>query len=465
MGAGPNGLAAAITLAQAGRPVLIREAAASVGGGTRTEELTLPGFRHDVCSAIHPFVAASPFLRSLPLREHGLELVESPAALAHPFDDGTAALVYRSIEATAEALGRDAPAYRALIGPVPRDWELLERSLLGPAVAAPRHPVVLGRFGAKGLRPAGRVARAAFATEQARALFGGCAAHSMLRLGQAPSAAFGLVLLGVAHRVGWPFAWGGAQRIADALVSYLRSVGGEVETSSPVASLDELPGLALLDVTPRQLDRMAGERLPERYRRALRRFRYGPGVFKLDYALSGPIPWRAAECAEAATVHLGGTLAEMEESEEAPWDERHAERPFVLLAQHTLFDAGRAPAGKHTAWAYCHVPNGSTFDMTERIEAQIERFAPGFRERILARHEFGPPELERHNPNLVGGDANGGAFDLRQLVARPVARGNPYATPLAGVYLCSASTPPGGGVHGMCGHLAARAALRRPRRS
>ncbi len=443
--------------------MLVREGADAAGGGTRSAELTLPGFVHDVCSAIHPFVPGSPFFRSLPLAAHGLELVESPAVVAHPFDDGTAAVLERSVEVTAAGLGADAAAYMRLMCPLLDAWASLEQAILGPLIAVPRHPLALARFGLRGMRSARSLARGAFAGERARGLFAGCAAHSMLPLEKSPSTAFGLVLAAAGHYFGWPFPRGGAQRIADALVGVLVAHRGSVETGAPVDSLDQIgPARAVfLDVGVPALARLAASRLPDGYLRRLSRFRHGPGAFKVDYALDGPIPWKAAECARAATVHLGGTLDEIARSERAPWGREHAERPFVLLAQHTLFDPTRAPKGKHTAWAYCHVPNGSTVDMTERIEAQIERFAPGFRELVLARHAMGPGELERRNPNLVGGDLNGGASDLRSLLFRPVPSLLPYKTPAGGVWLCSASTPPGGGVHGMCGHLAARAALAR----
>jgi phytoene dehydrogenase-like protein len=461
VGSGPNGLAAAITLARAGLSVVVREGAAEVGGGVRSAELTLPGFVHDVCSAIHPLVPGSPFLSTLPLADHGLELVESPAVLAHPLDDGTAVVLERRVEATAAGLGEDEASYRRLLGPLVRGWADLEDAFLGPLATVPRHPLALARFAAHGLRSAEGLARSAFAGERARALIAGCAAHSMLPLGRRPSAGFGLVLMMAGHRFGWPFPRGGAQRIADTLVSILASHGGKVETGTPVESLADagLPRLALCDVGPRALGRLAGERLPASYRRRLARFRYGPGAFKVDFALDAPVPWTAPDCARAATVHLGGTLEEVAASERAPWRGEHAARPFVLLAQHSLFDSTRAPAGKHTVWAYCHVPNGSDVDMTGAIEAQIERFAPGFRERVLARSALSPRELQRHNPNLVGGELNGGAADLRGLLARPVVSPKPYATPARGLYLCSASTPPGGGVHGMCGYLAARLAL------
>jgi phytoene dehydrogenase-like protein len=439
--------------------VLVLEAQETLGGGARTAELTLPGFRHDVCSAIHPLVLGSPFFRSLDLE---LPLVESPAALAHPLDDGSAILVLRSLDETARRLGQDADAYRNLLAGAVAAWPKLQRDLLGPLVRFPRHPLSLARFGVTALRSVKGVAESRFQTERARALFAGTGAHAVLPLDQPASAAFALVLLVMAHADGWPFVRGGSQAIADALAARLRSLGGEIQTGRKVTSLKELPksDLVLCDVTPRQLLELAGDALPTRYRRRLSRFRYGPGVFKLDYALDGPIPWRAPEVAQAATVHLGGSLGELAGSERDAWEGRHSERPFVLLAQHSLFDDTRAPAGKHTVWAYSHVPNGSTFDMRDRIEAQIERFAPGFKDRVLACSARNTADLERENPNLIGGDIGGGANTLGQLIARPVLRPVPYSTPIAGLYLCSASTPPGGGVHGMCGYLAAKAALR-----
>ncbi len=461
VGSGPNGLAAAITLARAGVDVTVLEGAEAIGGGTRSVELTLPGFTHDVCAAIHPLGVASPFLRGLPLAEHGVEWIFPPAALAHPFESGSAALLERSIEATGATLGDDAGRYRALMAPLARSADDLLGDLLGP-LGPPRHPLALARFSTRGALPAAALARLAFRGASARGMFAGLAAHSILPLTRVPSAAFGLMLGLLGHAYGWPLARGGSQRIADGLAAHLRSLGGRIETGQTVSSLAELDpvGAVLLDVTPRQFVAIAAGGLPSSYRRRLARYRYGPGVFKLDWALDAPIPWRAEECARAATVHLGGTLEEITLSERAPWRGEAAEKPFVLLAQPSLFDASRAPEGKHTAWAYCHVPNGSTTDMTERIEAQVERFAPGFRERILARSTLGPAALEAHNPNYVGGDINGGAADLRQLFTRPVARVSPYTTPLPGVFLCSSSTPPGGGVHGMCGYHAARAALR-----
>jgi phytoene dehydrogenase-like protein len=461
VGSGPNGLAAAVALARRGVSVQVLEASDTIGGGARSAELTLPGFIHDICSAIHPMAAASPFFNELPLDRFGLEWIHPSAPLAHPLDDGTAAVMERSVDATADGLGPDAAAYRKLFGPLAAAGADLFRDLLGP-LRIPRHPIAAARFGFRALRSAKGLAESRFTTERARALFGGLVGHAILPLDIVPSAAIGLMLATAGHAVGWPLARGGSQRIADALAGYLRSLGGTIVTGRRVQSLDELPPAraTLLDLTPRQILAIAGPKLPDRYRRQLERFRYGPGVFKVDWALDGPIPWRAPECRRAATVHVGGTLAEMAVSERDAWEGRHAERPFVLLAQHTPFDASRAPTGKHTAWGYCHVPHGSTTDMTERIEAQVDRFAPGFRDRILAKHVFAPADLERHNANIVGGDITGGRNTLGQLFTRPAVRLNPYSTPVPGLYICSASTPPGGGVHGMCGYFAARSALR-----
>ena len=461
VGAGPNGLACAVTMARAGRSVLLREANETVGGAARSAELTLPGFVHDPFSAVHPLGIGSPFFRTLPLAEHGLEWVHPPTPLAHPLDDGSVATLERSIGATAERLGPDADAYASLLRPLAAQWNDLSREILAP-LHIPRHPFLLARFGLRAIQPAEGFLKRKFRGRKARALIAGSAAHSGVPLSKPATAAFGLVLTIAGHAVGWPIPRGGSQSIADALAAYLRSLGGEIITGEPVRSLDDLPRAraTFLNLTPRQVLRIAGDRLPSRYCRALERYRYGAGVFKLDWALDGPIPWQAVECRRAGTIHLGNTLDEIARSEGESWTGKRSARPFVLLAQPTLFDPTRAPAGKHIAWAYCHIPNGSAWDMTEEIEAQVERFAPGFRERILARHAMGPAELERRDANLVGGDVNGGAPLLSQLFTRPALRLNPYSTPLPGLYLCSASTPPGGGVHGMCGFHAAQAALK-----
>jgi phytoene dehydrogenase-like protein len=445
IGSGPNGLAGAIELARAGLSVEVREAAAEPGGGLRSAELTLPGFVHDFCSGVHPLAVASPALRDL-----DVDWVHPEAPAAHPLDDGTAVVLERSVDATAGQLGRDAAAYRTLVAPLVRAWP--EISALRPWRAARAlgvAPVRDGLSSASGL--AGRL----FAGERTRAFFAGHAAHSILPLERRPSAGIGLALITMGHTVGWPFPRGGARRLADALVERLVALGGELCLESPV---DELPraDIVLADVAPRELARISRGRLPERYERALRRYRHGPGAFKLDWALRAPIPWVAEGAARAGTVHLGGTFAEIAESEGAAWSGRTVARPFVLVAQHGRFDSTRG----QTAWAYCHVPNGSDEDMTDRIEAQIERFAPGFRELVLARHAIGPAAFEQHNRNLVGGDLNNGSMDLGQLLFRPARRLVPYRAPLPGVYLCSAATPPGGGVHGLSGYLAARLALR-----
>ncbi len=461
VGSGPNGLAAALTLARAGRSVLVLEGAASIGGGLRSEELTLPGFLHDVCSAIHPLGAGSPFFRPLPLAEHGLEWIHPELPVAHPLDDGTAAIVERSVDSTADRLGPDGPAYRGLFAPLARDWDGLDADVLAP-LHVPRHPVAMARFGLLAVRSARGLAEARFESQAARALFAGIAAHSILPLERAGTAAAGLVLGTLAHTVGWPLPRGGSRRIAAAMASLLGTLGGEIVTDARVDTLGDLPAARaiLLDVTPRQLLAIAADRLPSGYRHALGRYRYGPGVFKLDLALDGPIPWRAPDCRRAGTVHVGGVMAEIAEAEAAVWRGEHPERPLVLVAQQSLFDPSRAPSGKHTAWAYCHVPHGSSLDMTTRIEGQIERFAPGFRDLVLARSALGPRDLEARNPNLVGGDIGGGVLDLPQLFARPILAFSPYRIPARGLYLCSSSTPPGGGVHGMCGYHAATAALR-----
>jgi phytoene dehydrogenase-like protein len=461
VGAGPNGLSAAISLAQAGCSVIVLEAMETIGGGCRSEELTLPGFIHDPCATIHSLGSTSPFFRSLPLEEHGVEWVYPEAPLAHPLDDGTAVMLERSVEETGRSLGEDGKAYRQLFKPLVDNWDKLSEELLGPAPLPPRHPLLLARFGLTALQPAAAVASGRFKGERARALFAGLGAHSIQPLEKVMTSAFALMMGSSAHAVGWPVAQGGSQKFADALAEILVSLGGEVVTNYPVRGAADLPDttVALFDVTPKQLLQILGDSLPVGYRRKLTGYRYGPGVFKIDYALDGPIPWKAEECRRAGTVHLGGTLKEIAQGEREVWRGEHPQRPLVLLAQQTMFDKSRAPQGKHTVWVYCHVPNGSIVDMSERIEAQIERFAPGFRERILAKSRRNTAEIEAHNPNYIGGDINGGVQDLTQHFTRPAARIVPYSTPLEGVYLCSSSTPPGGGVHGMCGYYAAKAAL------
>lgn len=459
IGSGPNGLSAAITMAQHGKSVVVHEAQANIGGGARSAELTLPGFIHDLCSSVYPLAIGSPFFRSLPLSQHGLEWIQPPAAVAHPFDDGTAVTLERSVEATAAQLGTDEQSYRKLMAPLVAGWNGLDVDLLGP-IRVPRHPGNLARFGVLGIQPARRFAESRFSAAQARGFFAGIAAHSMLPLENWGSAAFGLVLAISGHSVGWPIARGGAQNLTSALASHLRSLGGEIIPNRPVRKLGELPAsrVVLCDLTPRQLLEIGGEHFSPRYREALRRYRYGMGAFKMDWALSGPVPWRAAECKRAATIHLGGTLEEIALSERSAWRGEHVERPFVLLAQPSLFDPSRAPATKHTLWGYCHVPHGSTSNMAAKIENQIERFAPGFKDLVVGRSLMPPNELEKHNSNLIGGDINGGAADLRQLFFRPTLK--MYATSDKRLYVCSASTPPGGGVHGMCGYFAARKALK-----
>lgn len=462
IGAGPNGLAAAITLARQGCQVLVLEAKSTAGGGMRTAELTLPGFQHDICSAIHPLGIASPFMRGLHLEQHGLEWVYPPVAAAHPFDDGPAVTFERAVADTAAQLGHDGPAYNRLFSPLVDGWQALVEDLLGPLPVPPRHPLLLARFGLSALQPAAWLARRSFVGERARGAFAGLAAHAIQPLDQAITSAYGLVLGMLAHAIGWPMARGGSQSIATAMSAILYSLGGELCSESPVNSTVDLPPARayLFDVSPRQLAAIAGSRFPTGYLRRLARYRYGPGVFKLDYALSGPVPWKDPACSRAATVHLGGSLEEIVLSERAPARGEHAARPYVLFVQHTLFDPNRAPSGRHTAWAYCHVPHGSTVDMTTAIESQIERFAPGFKDLVLARSAHDSAQMEAYNPNYVGGDINGGIQDLLQLYFRPVARFSPYTTPARDIFICSASTPPGGGVHGMCGYHAAQAALR-----
>ena len=465
VGAGPNGLAAAITLARAGRSVRVYEAAPDAGGGMRTSELTLPGFRHDLCATIIPLTVASPFFRSVDLAARGVELIHPEAPFAHPLDNGGAVVLERSVEATAAGLGgRDGRAWRRLFGPLVRSADELASEILRPVVHLPRHPLVLARFGLPALLSAERLARSLFRDTPARALFAGVAAHAMLRLDRPLSASYGLALATFGHAVGWPMARGGSSTVTDALVAELRDLGGEVVTGHRVDAIASLPAAraVLFDVTPRQVLAIAGDRLPARVRRSAARFRYGPGVFKVDWALDGPVPWTAAGPRRAATVHLGGTLEEVAAAEAEVAAGRHPERPYVLFVQHGPWDPSRSPAsppGQTTAWAYCHVPSGSTVDMTDRIEAQVERFAPGFRDRIIGRSVHGPAAMEAHNANYVGGDINGGIGDIRQLLFRPWPALDPYRLG-AGLYLCSSSTPPGGGIHGMSGFHAARSALR-----
>jgi phytoene dehydrogenase-like protein len=459
VGSGPNGLAAAITLQRAGVPALVLESRPTVGGGMRTAELTLPGFRHDICSAIHPMAASSAFFKSLPLGDFGLEFIDPPVLAAHPFDDRSATVLLRSFDQTVLEMEQDGSAYRRLMGGLRSIWPSIMDDVLGP-LGWPSHPLNFARFGVQALMPATLSSRR-FPSFRGKAFFAAMAAHSMQPLTKAATSAAGLVLMLAGHAGGWPLAKGGSQSIADALSAYFRFLGGVIETGVEVTSLDQLqPAQAiLLDLSPRQLLRIAGEKLPSLYRAQLRGFRYGPGVFKMDWALSDPIPFAAEACRKAGTVHLGGSFGEIALSEREANDGRISESPFVLLAQQSRFDPSRAPEGKETAWAYCHVPNGCPVDMAEAIERQIERFAPGFRECILERHTMGPAAMQSYNANYIGGDINGGAMNLAQILARPAARLSPYKTPLRGVYLCSASTPPGGGVHGLCGYHAARQVL------
>lgn len=460
IGSGPNGLAAAITLAQAGWRVLVVEAKATPGGGTRTQELTLPGFRHDICSAIHPLGIASPFFRTLPLANYGLEWIVSPVSLAHPLDDGTAVAVTTSLEATATEFGVDSRAWRLLFEPLTTHWQEMLDDLLAP-LHFPRHPVLYTGYALPMLAPVTLLANMLFRSERARAVLAGMAGHSVLPLERPPTAAFGLLLTLLAQTVGWPVARGGSQAIADALVCYAQSLGVDLVCGWEVADIAELPSARayLFDTAPKGLLRIAGDRLPARRRRQLERFRHNPGVFKIDWALDGPIPWTAETCHRAATVHIGGTLDEIAAAERAVWRGEHPAQPFVLLAQQSLFDPTRAPVGKQVAWAYCHTPNGSTVDMTDAIERQVERFAPGFRDLIVARATRHAAAMEAYNPNYVGGDINGGVQDLFQHFTRPSLSLTPYRMSTRGVYLCSSSTPPGGGVHGMCGYYAAQTVL------
>ncbi len=462
VGSGPNGLAAAIVLAQAGLQVDVLEAEPTPGGAVRSMELTVPGFWHDFGSAVYPLASGSPFFSSLPLQDHGLEWIHSPAPVAHPLDDGTAVILERNLEDAKASLGPDRNIWANLVQPFVKNWRKFAPDVLRPVPTIPRHPWLMARFGANALFSAKTIAHR-FHSERTRALFAGLAAHSFLSLDEPLSGAFGMLMAVSAHAVGWPIPRGGAQSLTNALCGYLSTFGTIIKTFSRVESLAALSGydLILCDLTPRQLLKIAGHRLSDGYKHRLGRFRYGSGVFKVDYALTAPIPWKASECLRAATVHLGGTFEEIAESEKATRMGRHTERPFVLLAQPTIFDPTRAPATQHIAWAYCHIPNGSKVDMLEKLEGQIERFAPGFRESVSARRVFSPTELESRDANLVGGDIGGGVMDLRQFLFRPTSR--LYATSAKDVYICSSSTPPGGGVHGMCGYHAATRALARVR--
>jgi phytoene dehydrogenase-like protein len=459
IGSGPNGLAAAIAMQQQGLSVLIIEGKNEIGGGLRSAELTLPGFVHDVCSAIHPLAIGSPFFNTLPLQDHGLFYTFPELAVAHPFDDGTAAVLQHSVEDTAKLLGADEQTYLKLMGGLVKDWPDIAADVLGP-LHFPKYPVAMARFGLNALTSASYLAKR-FQTKAAKGLWAGMAAHSIQPLTKPTTSAIGLVLMAAAHLKGWPIPIGGSKEIANALASYFLSIGGRIETGRYISSLQELPAAKaiLFDVTPKQLLQIAGHKFSSIYKWQLERYRYGMGVFKIDWALNAPIPFTATEARKAGTVHIGNTIVEITLSEKLSWQGKHAEKPFVLLAQQSLFDDSRAPEGKHTAWAYCHVPSGSVKDMTESIEKQVERFAPGFSATILARHTMNTAEIERYNPNYIGGDINGGAIDLGQLFTRPVLRSSPYRTSAKGLYLCSSSTPPGGGVHGMCGYHAAKRAL------
>ena len=461
VGSGPNGLAAAITLAQAGQSVLVLEGKEVIGGGMRTMEFTLPGFHHDVCSAVHPLGVGSPFFRDLSLAEHGLEWVFPDLPLVHLLDDRAVSL-HRSLDETAAGLGRDGEAYRRLFAPLVKQWSALLDVFLGP-LGLPRQPFMMARFGLRAVQPATLLAKRTFDSEEARALFAGMAAHITVPLDQVTTAAGGLMLGLVAHAIGWPFARGGSQSIATALAAHLRALGGEIQTGVWVRSLSDIPParVILFDVAPRDLLTIAGDALPAGYRHRLAGYRHGQGVFKMDWALSAPVPWRDEAARRAGTIHLGRSTADIVAGERAIWDGRAPDPPYVLFAQPSLFDPTRAPDGAHTAWAYCHVPRGSTVGMTAAIEREIERHAPGFGDCILARHTISAAEYESYNPNYVGGDINAGVQDWRQLFTRPVARLDPYSTPNPRLFLCSAATPPGGGVHGMCGYHAARSALRR----
>ena len=459
VGSGPNGLSAAIAMQQQGLSVLLLEAKDTIGGGMRSAALTLPGFTHDICSAVHPLAALSPFFSRLPLQQHGLEYIYPPIAAAHPFDNGDAAVLKQDVAETALLLGTDQQAYIQLLQRLVADWPKIAPDIFSP-LHFPRHPWLMARFGVDALQPGTWLAKK-FQTEKAKGLFAGMAAHAMQPLSNTASSAIALVLMTAAHVRGWPMPRGGSAVIGNALTALFVSLGGKIETNFYVRSLDQLPSsrALLFDITPAQLLQIAGHRFSSFYKWQLERYRYGMGVFKIDWALDAPIPFTAQACRQAGTIHIGNTLEEIAANEQLTSKGGYPEKPFVLLAQPSLFDGSRAPEGKHTAWAYCHTPNGSTKDMTHAIEMQVERYAPGFRERILARHTMNTAEIEAYNPNYIGGDINGGIIDIRQLFTRPVLRRSPYTTSAKGIYICSSSTPPGGGVHGMCGYHAAKKAL------
>jgi phytoene dehydrogenase-like protein len=461
VGSGPNGLTAALRLAESDRSVLVLEAADEIGGGTRSAELTLPGFVHDVCAAVHSFSVSSPALSLDNLAPHGLRWLWPEVPLSHPLDGGKGAVLHRAVDETAAGLGVDGTRWRRLLGPLVEHWAQLTPQLLGPVLSVPRHPLTLARFGVRALQPATLLARR-FQTDEAKALFGGCAAHAMLSLSRPLTSAFGLTLAASAHAGGWPVAAGGSQAVADALGARLRELGVEIRTASMVRSLADLPPhrVVLFDTNPAQLASIAGDALPPRYRKRLLRFRHGPGAFKIDYALAAPVPWEHHESKRAGTVHVIGTFTELVAAEADVAAGRMPDRPFVLVVQPSIFDPSRAPEGKHTLWVYAHVPHGYTGDATEAIERQIERFAPGFASIVLARHVTTPYDLHQYNANYVGGDIAGGAHNGAQLVFRPTIAARAYATPNPSLFLCSASTPPGAGVHGMCGWNAAERALR-----
>jgi len=456
VGSGPNGLAAAILMQQRGLSVLLLEGKETIGGGLRSAELTLPGYLHDVCSAVHPLAVASPFFGQLPLYDHGLEYIYPELPAAHPFDNGTVAVIKNSIEETARLLGKDEATYRSLMQPIVKDWPLIAPDVLGP-LRYPKHPLAMASFGLKALSSATWLSRR-FTTAEGKGLFAGMAAHSIQPLSNLATSAVALVLMANAHLKGWPLPKGGSNKIANALASYFISLGGKIETNVYVTSLEQLPSAraVLLDVTPKQLLQIAGHRFSSIYKWQLKRYRYGPGVFKIDWALDSQIPFTAPECHSAGTIHIGNSFEEIAYGEQQTWNGRVAEKPFVLVAQPSVFDPSRAPEGKHTAWAYCHVPNGSDGDMTAAIENQVERFAPGFKDTVLARHTMNTGQMEAYDPNYIGGDINGGVIDIGQLFTRPALRWSPYKTSAKGIYICSSSTPPGGGVHGMCGYHAAK---------